>query len=317
MVDPNVSVPNDNRLRYYRAEVSWNQIVAELDPAVGDMFRIVYTDLKDGDENDYNNDKIAEVPIVDCDVYPGDIDFMREGFITTADDHCFNHDLFVQLVDDTLTVNKATNPYSLDTKLYLITDPPQNTPPVMDVTLSMVDPGVSVPADNRLRYYRAQVSWNEIVAALDPAIGDILRIVYIDLNDGDENDNNNDKIAEVPIVDCSQPPQEDSKHFIVYPNPFKKIVWDVGYDADLPTFEVLGYTNFTLKIFNIAAELVREVDESVFTTSCIAVRPEGARCYVWDLKNDHGEFISSGTYFAVLEQDSGSEPETVKLVVVR
>lgn len=87
-----------------------------------------------------------------------------------------------------------------------------------------------------------------------------------------------------------------------YPNPSK------GASQVTLSFKTSGSYSVKLQIFNVLGELVREVALPSAT---------GVQTYVWDLKNDSGDKVSSGVYvYRLLAEDGGNKSELIKRLVV-
>jgi flagellar hook assembly protein FlgD len=80
---------------------------------------------------------------------------------------------------------------------------------------------------------------------------------------------------------------QNLENVVVYPNPFKP---SKGHTEI--RFERLT-KNVTIRIYNIAGELVR-LEENIITGF-----------FDWDVKNDSGEKVASGVYIYVITDDEG------------
>ncbi len=88
------------------------------------------------------------------------------------------------------------------------------------------------------------------------------------------------------------------KSLIVYPNPFKPAVGHTRI-----TFAALT-EQATVRIFNIAGELVKKQDVS------------GQYSWDWDVKNTHGEELARGVYIWVVTNPAG-EKRTGKIAIIK
>ncbi|RMH69018.1 MAG: hypothetical protein D6675_14290 [Gemmatimonadetes bacterium] len=240
--------------------------------------------------------------------YAGDAAFKDAGFANlSGDEICLNRDLYLQVEDDTTTMNPDR---TLDASLYVASNPNN----ILAVTLVLDETdreGITSP----LRaYFRAQLPWSQVQAALNLQLDDSVVLAYADANDGDADPDNNIKTAQVRVTNCDVP--VEGGYLIVFPNPYKET--DEGTD---PVFEyrpkgLATLDNLTMTIYNIAAEEVRRVGLADFEACTIR---GGALCFAWDKTNNNGKAVSSGTYFAVVEATGGgkSDRQTVKLFLVR
>ncbi|MBN1621877.1 MAG: SBBP repeat-containing protein [Endomicrobiales bacterium] len=85
---------------------------------------------------------------------------------------------------------------------------------------------------------------------------------------------------------------------IAYPNPYKPKTHTAGLTFDYLT------SNAKIKIYNVAGELVKEIEET-----------DGDGIAVWDGKNKSGNLVASGVYIAYIKSDNSTKK--VKIAVIK
>jgi sugar lactone lactonase YvrE len=103
-------------------------------------------------------------------------------------------------------------------------------------------------------------------------------------------------------------PSSDLSNTLVYPNPFKPGS-DTGYDESSLGSGVAfaGLTgSVTLKIFNVAGELVRQIDQQ-----------DGTGVILWDTKTDQGDKAASGVYLYLINNPDTGENRKGKFSIIR
>ena len=89
-----------------------------------------------------------------------------------------------------------------------------------------------------------------------------------------------------------------------YPNPFNPETW-------IP-FKLSKASDVTIRIYNIAGELVRNIDLGRREVGSYTARERAA---YWDGKNQYGEQVASGVYFYNIQ--AGSFNATKRMVILK
>jgi hypothetical protein len=96
---------------------------------------------------------------------------------------------------------------------------------------------------------------------------------------------------------------------IVYPNPYKPgsntIYDDTAQGTGVVFNNLTAHTK--IKIFDIAGELVKEIEET-----------DGDGLFVWDTRNEEGDKVASGTYlYYIFGQDGSTEKRKGRIAIIR
>lgn len=97
-------------------------------------------------------------------------------------------------------------------------------------------------------------------------------------------------------------PGADLGHVIVYPNPYKP---NSGPGHDRITFDGLSKGTVRIKIYTLAGELIKEIEETAATGQI-----------EWNGKTESGKNAASGVYFYLITNDAGQKAKG-KLVIIR